>query len=646
MSWYEKRPNFSATWNNTVCFAVVQNLQRDFTYVIVADYTHNDALMKVRVELILVLFLLSLIFGGVHLLRFFFLPSGSTYTPLVAVGVDIHTVDEVFYAQRIQKAAFGNLLVGDRHFFEHRNEAFIYPTFTPFLFGLITRFLGDISFTFILADFIFPACSFLLLYILLYWGTHNRLVALTGSITALFYDIFQEMIAAIVRLDPLYFLKRIYIGDGRVLHISRFEAQEFIFPFVLCGVLLLWVSINKKKKILALVSGVIFGLQPYIYPYSTLFYGLGACLLFMQYLFQKDWTKLQYVVIAITTGILLIIPYGITYQQFLQLPVSADVFSRMSIIEYYSPIQIVRQFGHYFIFVGLSFYISRKNQILRFSSLYLFGILLALGFFPFGKIYHLDIYLKIWFPVVLFMLAHEVFCKIKRIHRATIIRKIYFGGLLFVFLIILGGGSIKHFSSAIASKGKFTIDKSVLDSYTWIKKNTSPDSVILTPSLRTNRELPAYVPNYIFLGRADFTYAPTRELLERAYLAYQYFGYTQTDVTRVFSGLSQGVSLPHKAPYTAEQIEELGIYHYLGFNGAEKEYQERLFGAEYGLAGLLVQYTQTPRMSAAQLATKYRLDYVYVGPAEMSLIRSDIDQDTSLKQVYKNNSVKIYQVLH
>lgn len=601
--------------------------------------------MKVRLDLVLILLFMSLVFGGVHLLRAALLPPGSFYTPLVIVGVDIHTVDEVFYAQRIQKAAFGNWLVGDRHFYEHRSDAFIFPTFTPLLFGLATRVVGNITATFILADFIFPVCTFILLYKLLFWGTHNRLVAFTGSSTALFYDIFQILIAAIIRLDPQYYLKRIYIGDGRVLHFSRFEAQEFIFPFVLSGVILLFISLNKKKRSVALLSGVIFGLQPYIYPYSTLFYALGAGLLLSYYLFLRDWSKVQTILLALVTGFILFVPYGFTYLKFLQLPAATEIINRISIVEYYSVEKILKQFWHYFLFSGLSLYVSRKNPVLRFSTFYLLGIIFALCFFPYGKIYHLDIYLKIWFPIVFFMFTHEVIKNIRIFKTNLILQKIYTGGLMLILYVILYGGSLKHLSSALASRGNFTVDKSILESYEWIKKNTSPNSVILTASLRTNRELPAYVPNFVFLGRADFTYASTNELLERAYLAYQYFGYTQTDVAQVFSGLSQGISLPYAAPYTKEQIEQLGIYHYLGFSGAAAENQKRVFSDERGLAKLLAQFTQTPRMFAAQLATKYRLDYVYVGPVETSLIRSDLGQDTSLKLVYRNNSVKIYEVL-
>ena len=146
-------------------------------------------------DLVLILCLISLIFGGVHIVRKSLLQTGQKYTPLVTVGTDIHTVDEVFYAQRIQKAASGVWLVGDRHFYEHRNDAFIYPTFTPFIFGLVTRVLGNIEYLFILADFVFPPLTFLLLYLLLFSVTRNRIISFTGAITSLMYDIFQLFLA-------------------------------------------------------------------------------------------------------------------------------------------------------------------------------------------------------------------------------------------------------------------------------------------------------------------------------------------------------------------------------------------------------------------------------------------------------------------
>lgn len=587
--------------------------------------------MKVTGRILLVLLTISLIFGGVHFIRISFLTPGEKYTPLVTVGTDIHTVDEVFYAQRLQKVLGGTWLVGDRHFYEHRADAFIYPTLSPFIFGSLARIIGGVENVFILTDFIFPPITFLLIYLIIYMATHIEVLSLAGSISVVMYDMWQKLLRSLVLLDPWYFVQHTFGGDGRVLHFSRFEAQEFVIPLILTAITLLWISVEKKSWRYCIVSGIIFGINFYIYPYSVLFYAVGTVIYASYLLFRKLKIEALISLLALSTGLIIGSIYFLNWLKFLELPQAAELVQRATIIEHYSLWEIIRRYGHYFIFSTFLFWVSR-HSLLNYVNAYLFGNLLLLAFFPYGKTYHLDVYLGFWFPLTLFCAFGVMYSSYSK-NITRLWKKVIRLGWFMFFILLLVSGAVKHWGSAYASRGAFTLDSDTRESYLWLKGHTDPDSVVLTLSQKTNRELPAYTPNYIFLGRGEFTYAPTREIIERISMSYKYFDVSLENLSLVFTGMDNGNMFPYKAPYSQETIERLGGYYYFG---------PQVKSAP-DLEDLLQLYRKTPRLKLMAINQKYRIDYVYVGPYERLVSNYDPATDSELEQVFNSNTVQIYK---
>jgi len=133
-----------------------------------------------------------------------------------------------------------------------------YPLFHTILLGAAGRLLGGLEASWILADALFPALLFLLLYQIFGWATSNRLVR-----------ILLALACVVVPFGPRNFLLYGQFAATQPLEITRTPSPELTFPFLLFSCFLMIRAIGKDSWDRILLAGVCLGINFYTYYFYT-----------------------------------------------------------------------------------------------------------------------------------------------------------------------------------------------------------------------------------------------------------------------------------------------------------------------------------------------------------------------------------------
>ena len=74
-----------------------------------------------------------------------------------------------------------------------------------------------------------------------------------------------------------------------------------------------------------------------------------------------------------------------------------------------------------------------------------------------------------------------------------------------------------------SNASQYTVSSELMNAYGWLIANTPKDSVVVSPSLKTNIDIAAYTHNRILLARSQNNLISKNELLDRLYVTYALF---------------------------------------------------------------------------------------------------------------------------
>ena len=509
----------------------------------------------------------------------------------------------------------------------------------PFFILFDTIFPGMI-----ITDFVFPIATFLLFFLFINALSRHRFFALFSALWIMFYASIVMYIPpfTIVELKVLILRFFPFLVD-KVPMSPKFLLREAFIPGAPFFILSLYftykaVSAETKKKLFTLLAGIFYGLLFYLYFYFwifiTIFLGLLLSLLFLKG--KRD--EAIKIFLAGIIGIFVSIPFWINY------------FNLASLLQYNELIErtVGKEVGYgfrfdlwmdYLVYVAIAILVLWLGEKLKTPIKALFLAALALAGIVVLNLQVLsgfNVQSDHWFSRVFIIphniiaasVAYDLFLYFKPSvavladkYRTTL-RVVFFVAVLYFSAGVL-------YNQTVIEKRvthNYKVPGAVMKSYEWLNQNTPNDSVIMTPSLETNVEVPVYTHNRIFLTRAYNSLASDEELLDRLYITYKLFGVT--------------------AAYLDEMIQSYdGVFHFfmVKYFGNELDAYLRRGSGGYMLPRavrekVLNEYTFFEFPEQIQ----YKIDYLFVGPREKS-IGLDEQALSRYKKVYNSNEVEIYQ---
>ncbi len=447
------------------------------------------------------------------------------------------------HGARLREIRDGSIFEGDIDRYEGKGIPMLWPilsmeVFTPFIY-----LTDSIWWAIIITDALFPVLIFLLFYAIIFKFTKSRHYALLFSFAVVLFpqmsllippSSFAELKHLLLQFNPLPNL------DTNVTSLMFLRREAFIpgAPFFLAFIYatshVVLSQVKKRSSIIlaGLFYGSLFFFYFYFWVYATVLLGI----LFLVFLVRKE-EKIYWSICSIfLTGLVVSIPFWLNVHRISQLPQYHELISRMG-KEISHNIQWVmwKTYVLYGSMAAVMLWLGRKLSKLKVSS-FVFSLLIAEIIVP-------NIQVLTGFNVQSDHWGNRVFVLIQVIVLATLIFYLFeylmrryatlaqtvrsrrFATVVYVllaFLTINVGTTIFLHEKEFASS--YTLSAADQNLYVWLNNNTEKDTVILTPLLETNVDIPVYTHNNIYLARTQTSVASEEELLTRLYTAYKLFG--------------------------------------------------------------------------------------------------------------------------
>lgn len=576
--------------------------------------------MKLRY---LIALFLSLSFGLNHLIGKI---SNPEYTPFALLGVAKGgTLDEAYcYVPQINAVRF-NKSISDWQAYEYRLGPKIQPMLGPIIFGKAAKLFG-LENLYIIVDFIFPPLVFLSFYYLTKLISKNELLSILASLLLIGKEPLQTFVfkfgVSILKYRELdYFINYLH-NLNRPLAFARFDSPQFSFILLVVGLITFFRAIRSRKLTAYLLTGLLFGLQWYVYSYYAIFLTLVLGAAGGLFLIEK---KIQRFKLVATATIVLLATssfYWLNYWQFVHLPQAMDFFPRVGRVD-------GRWFDTNSLWPLLFFIIILKLKpkftfILSLLAACIVSLNLQLltGF----SVQHFHWQSVIVTPVIILTLIF-LLSKLKN-------RFIFFPGISLIIALTLGI-FYRNWLVAVNTVSAYSKDNKFEEAYKWVNQNIEPGAVIMTPSIETNFWLIIKTKAYIFSPHGHHSLAPTRELIDRQLLALKLFGIEDDFINEFFSFRPS----PGIQPHTHESLDLSG-YDYIFDSLSGRD----IIKTEKVIAEARAELNST-QLSWKKVKKKYRLDYIWVGPSEKRLTDRNFSVDSYLIKVFDNKTIQIFQVV-
>ncbi len=583
--------------------------------------------------------ILSAAVGGIYASHHFFisrtLDAGQTYYP-VTLAVDPDGAS--FYAHRAHAAYLGQWIIGDIHTSEHEGGPAIMPMLNPLILGFMGRIGGSMKNGFIASDFVFPAIIFLLVYAICYELSRRRLPSMLLS--ALF--IFVPTLGTAFPPVSLVHIKKIVqmflpfrYGES-TLFFSNFEEPKITFIFFAFAVWCIMRAVSQKTPLRTACAGMSLGIlfYTYLFDWVTILVAL-VLLLFMFVFWLKDYNGGKHILHILVIGFAVSIPYWINLWMLYHAPYAGDIIARAgreighafriaTAWKSYIRIVALTLLLHFFALSGDG--IRRQKLAIIIAFLFSYAVVLNVQVVT-GFNIHPDHWYRVQFlPIMLavFLLALVFYDRFMP-HRMRVAGTWLAG----IFLVYFLGGQMYYqymISSDIAYAQNFTIPHARHEAYQWLTQHTSKGSVVAALSFETNREVPLYTHNKIYVPHGLLTFASDQEIWNRFFFVNALFGITP-EMFRDSLEKGDGVYYLFEERYGSHEFDS-------SFLGYERKFPEDMIRHS---TQMYTEYIATKHA----LAPAYRLDYIMTDSRD-GTAGKNLELALYLKKVYDIGGVKIY----
>ncbi len=251
-------------------------------------------------------------------------------------GIDFFGTDgETSYIAQVHAVYNGDFSFGNVFLYEYKDQPYIKQPLPAIITAGLGKMFGlDVPNAVILAKFIFPVITFLLVYAFCFVLVKRKWIALLGSSFVLLSP------ATTALLDPSawtsIFSSGVFVGsDPQFLSYSRPINPQVSNLLFFAYLLTLWKFFESNKDfstnskyILGILSCVLLGLSfyTYVFAFSLLFVMNGF--LWFYFLIRKDFVKLKHITFITVGAFIVGIPYILNMWGVFNSPYYADLSIR------------------------------------------------------------------------------------------------------------------------------------------------------------------------------------------------------------------------------------------------------------------------------------------------------------------------------
>lgn len=577
--------------------------------------------------------IISLIIGLLFLLPHIVMPilqeDGAMYSPLVVLGVDARSVDEVLYASYVQEVAEGHLLPRS-NILEWKERLIISHAGAPFpsfLLGVLSVVLRGVVTTYIFSYFFFTAIASMLIYSFTYLLTKNKVIALLA--------------APLLFFSPTYILK--FFTDNitqPVSYFSRFYPVLVDFPIFVITMLLAFFLLKKKEWKFIVLTGILGGMLFYTYFYYWTFYLVFMGLLLGYCLLQKEFSLAKKIALSLAITIAI----GATF--FLN---SWDILSNQT--------ELLQRLGATFgrqpdwgstvflvIVLAFIYFLRKKNQtqhqefdfaaILILSGIVCMNVQMITGY---------TINPRHWLTTAIWpalVLAAMMVLHYQHFFHPVTIKKWTTAAITLLLLF----GLVWQITFAQNMAPAYTIKPTQTELFMWLNSHTAADDVVLSLSSELILLLPVYTHNNNYIPNANVEPIPLSEIVMRRLVALKLLGVSPKNITFVdnpcgFAQLLKADFEDHKQGQYNYSLFEDAFSHHITFESAIAK-QGCTLPASLKM-NIIETYNVLP-VEWDKLIKKYRVHYIVISPYEQRIVQRPLSEISTI--VYANQNYTVYQV--
>lgn len=239
------------------------------------------------------------------------------------------------WAPRIREVQDGYINFGSIYYKDGKDDPYL---FQP-LGSIITAYTGKIfglgiNNTFLLQKIIYSFCTFLLIYLFVFYLSRHTWIALTSA-------------SVILLAEPILYpagLKRVLTSaffDGTIpisyVELAAPSNPAMIFIFLFGFLVTFWQYYQKRNWRWGVISALLLGLNVYTYFYSATYLFAFLGVLGMLFLIQKRWSEVRSIAYVFLGGIVTALPYVWNLYNASLYPAYADVAKRFALIASHTP---------------------------------------------------------------------------------------------------------------------------------------------------------------------------------------------------------------------------------------------------------------------------------------------------------------------
>lgn len=528
------------------------------------------------------------------------------YDPLQfnSKGGSAITMEEVYtYVPEVREILEGKLWVTDTQVAEYneRSTPFVGETGLAWAMAGLVGFTGSIQNAFIVADFVFPAVTFLLVYAIMWLFTKSRVVSATAGTVLV---IWPELLVLFPYHNALISAVKSAFDPRDFLFISRNFHPQLSLPAYLGAFLLVLLALERNKIWLSILAGVGVGLLFYTYIFNWTAFGFGLGLFFVSVILfnlkrpglglpRPGLNAIRRLLVMFAIAGLVAVPYFLQVWNFRQSGLALDFFAKLSLPKRAFFDLITRQV----ILLALFVWINRKKLTVKkllFTSFWLAPLLLP---DLMQNILGRDLEGKHWVRRIAYPFGiMGLSIMMPQILNKKLIKLTY--SLLTLLVLAYGLISQTEMSYKISDAYSQVPEKQEL--YDWTNQNTVPGAVIASLGWDTVVNIPAKTHAFNFSPIGMRTIAPTDETIDRFLWAAALYGASDKYVEQAFSARGDGTT---RALYFkfAEDDEVFAVPPEL-----TKDIRQR--------------YQAIVAKSLKDSFPPFKLDYVLIGETEKGLI--------------------------
>lgn len=566
----------------------------------------NIALLAKRHRAALVVMLLvSLLYGAHHFLMPRFMPEGLVYNP---VTFESDPDAGGYYGPRANA-------------FFARNEMplpSLLPILNPLIMGGLGKVLGSMERAFIVSDFLFPPLIFLAVYALIYEVVRRRTLSL--CLTSVFM---------VSPLAALFSPSAPILAEAAPLYFSSFEYPKITFLFYALALFFMFRALRNGGRKNIILGGIFFGTLFYTYLYDWVYLTVALGISFVWFLMRREWSGVKACASILGLGGIISIPYWLNFAALRRLPHYEDLMFRIGGIEVgrkFRFASVWKSYARHLVWIAALTATTLKRTPRR--TIFLISLLAAyfvvvnvqvvLGFSPQPDHWYRETFLPLFLALgVVGAWFWERYASLRISTRRA-------SALAFIFIaFFFAQAFFMQYRLSSDQARDWGIPRTEASAYAWLTKNTPVGSVVGSISPETNRNLLLFTRNRAFMPSGGTTLTSNDELWAR---------------------LGALGALWELSPEKVRRFTETHTYFLL------QDYYRSRTHDSYFTATLppKVPDEELANRTAAYAAVRrdgapppYPLDYLLVGPHETDLAPTP-DSFSAFSVVYDADGIHIY----